>query len=178
MRKLVLDSSVLNPFARANRLSDLERLTRGHSLVTTRAVLEEVSKGVPLYPMLAAVPQLPWLGTVAVDSLPELGAFAEYVRILGPTGRNIGESSILAHAEINGAIAFTDDQAAVNAGKSRGVTVRRSLAVITEGVKRQLLSRHEASALIDDLICLGGARLPCDGESFLVWAANQGLLHG
>jgi hypothetical protein len=120
---LVLDSSVLNPFARAGRLADLQRLTDGFDHVTTRAVLDELARGVAEYPALAAIPQQPWLRTVASDSLAELVAFSEYVRVLGGSSRNIGESSVLAHAEIHGAVAFVDDDAAVSAGRTRGVTV-------------------------------------------------------
>jgi predicted nucleic acid-binding protein len=173
---LVLDSSVLNPFARAGRLADLQRLTDGFDHVTTRAVLDELARGVAEYPALAAIPQQPWLRTVASDSLAELVAFSEYVRVLGGSSRNIGESSVLAHAEIHGAVAFVDDDAAVSAGRTRGVTIRRSLAVVTQGVNRQLLDRSEAIALVDDLVRVGGARLPCDGAGFEAWAVKRGLL--
>ncbi|MEQ1737050.1 MAG: hypothetical protein ABL886_11685, partial [Rhodoglobus sp.] len=176
MAVLVFDSSVLNAFARANRLADLERLTRGSTHVTTRAVLEELANGVSLYPLLAEVAQQPWLRSVSVDSLAELVAFNEYVRTLGSSSRNIGEASVLAHAEIHSAVAFVDDQAAVRAGKDRGVNVRRSLGVISEGINRQILARDEASALVDELVRLGGARLPCDGASFEAWAEGRGLL--
>ncbi|HVV86535.1 MAG TPA: hypothetical protein VHE35_25935 [Kofleriaceae bacterium] len=176
MAVLVLDSSVLSAFARANRLADLERLTHGDTHVTTRAVLDELAGGSSLHPVLANVAQQPWIHAVSVDSLAELVVFNEYVRILGSSSRNIGEASVLAHAEIRSAVAFVDDQAAVRAGKERRVNVRRSLGVVTEGIHRQILAHEEASALVDDLVRLGGARLPCDGASFLAWAERQGLL--
>lgn len=176
MAVLVLDSSVLSAFARASRLAELDRLTAGHTRVTTRAVLEELANGVSVHPLLAEVAQQPWLTTVAVDSLPELVVFTEYVRTLGGSSRNVGEASVLAHAEVHRAVAFVDDQAAVGVGKNRGVLVRRTLAVIIEGIQRDLLDRDQASALVDDLVRLGGARMPCDGAGFVAWAESRGLL--
>lgn len=83
---------------------------------------------------------------------------------------------MLAYAEVTRAVAMIDDQAAVNAGKERGVAVRRSLRVVLEGIDRRLLGRADARALVDDLVQLGGARLPCDGASFEAWAEKHGLL--
>jgi hypothetical protein len=38
------------------------------------------------------------------------------------------------------------------------------------------LSIEQASALVDELVTVGGARFPCDGASFVQWAERNGLL--
>lgn len=47
---LGFDSSVLSPFARAERLDILEQMTRGDRCVVTRAVLDEIDQGCNIYP--------------------------------------------------------------------------------------------------------------------------------
>lgn len=173
---LGLDSSVLSSFARARRLDVFELLTSGHPRVVTRAVLEELDRGVSMYPELGRVRALPWIETVAVDSLANLIAFSDYVRILGSDGRNVGEASILAWAETTGGVVILDDNAAVNAAKSRGITVRRSLGLLCDGLHRKSLTMERARTLVDELASLGGARFPCDGAGFEVWAEKNGLL--
>jgi predicted nucleic acid-binding protein len=87
----------------------------------------------------------------------------------------VGEASVLAWAEANHGIALIDDQAAVQVGRERGVEVKRTLAIIARGVRRELLSRGDAAALVDDLVRVG-ARFPCAGSAFLAWATTAGLL--
>jgi predicted nucleic acid-binding protein len=128
------------------------------------------------YPLLADVAALSWLELVPVDSLDALIAFSEFIRVLGAGGRNIGEASILAWAEVSAGVAVLDDNAAVSAAKARGVDVRRSLGLLCEGLSRKLLTTDEARLLVDDLASVGGARLPCDGADFEVWAEANGLL--
>jgi predicted nucleic acid-binding protein len=117
-----------------------------------------------------------WLEVVAVDSLKELIAFSDYVRILGSGGRNIGEASILAWAEVGGGVAIMDDHAAVNAARSRNVAVRRSLGLLCNGLHKKTLTMEDARSLVDELASIGGARFPCDGAGFEAWAENNGLL--
>lgn len=175
-RALAFDSSVLSAFARARRLDILGRLTDGRRRVVTRAVLQEVDRGRADYPHLADVHRLPWLAVVAIESLEELVVFNHYVRVLGSDARNVGESSILAWAEISGAVAVVDDRDAVSAAKARGVHVRRSLALVREGLVQEMLTMDAARLLVDDLIINGGARLPCDGAGLESWLERNGLL--
>ena len=166
---------MLSCFGRAQLLDTLCALTDGHRRIVTRAVLEEVRAGLGEYPALGDVPLTNWLEEVRSDSLTELRAFSEYVRILGAGRRDVGEASILAWAEANGGVAVIDDQAGVDAAKRRGVTVRRTLTVISNGVVTGLLTGAGAAQIIDDLR-IGGARFPCDGASFVAWAKKNGLL--
>ena len=125
--------------------------------------------------MLADIRGLSWIEIVPVDALAELVAFSDFVRILGSRGRDIGEASILAWALISGGVAIVDDQAAVNAARANNVTVRRSLALIGDGVHKRVITLAEARSLVDDLASAGGARLPCDGAGFEVWAEANGF---
>lgn len=169
------DSSVLSPFARARRLDVLERLTARHARVTTPAVLGEIDRAVAMYPDLATVRTASWLQVVHGDSVAELVTFDEFVRILGGSSRNLGEASLLAWAKHAGGVAILDDHGAVNAAKSKQVPVRRSLALLCEGLQAHTVTMAEASAIIDDVQRLGGARLPCDGAGFAAWAEANGL---
>lgn len=175
MAVFVFDSAPLSCFARAGKLRLLEQLTAGHDRVTTRAVLEELDAGVRDYPLLQEVHTLKWLRSEPVDGLPELRLFAEYARPLGAGMHNIGEATVLAWAEFHQATAFTDDEVAVQLGRKRGVTVRRTLALVADGVKRGLLSELEAQALADELV-RAGARFPFSPGTFIAWAKRHGLL--
>jgi predicted nucleic acid-binding protein len=173
---LVIDASVLSPFARAARLGTLERLTTGSRRLVTGAVLAEIERGTDLFSGLADVLSLPWLEIVRSDSVAELVAFAAYTRRLGCTDdRNIGEASVLAYAEANGCAALLDDEVAVQLGRERGLDVRRSLGLIAGAVRDGALRPREAEALVGDLKA-GGARYPCTAEEFIDWCHSADLL--
>lgn len=176
MAMVGLDSSVLSCFARARRLATLDALTAHHHRVVTPAVLAELERGCPVHPDLAEVLTCAWLTVAEVTEPGELAVFEQYIRILGSSDRNVGESSILAWAESTGGIVLIDDEAAVQAGRARGVAVGRSLSLVVDGLKRRTLSRAEARALVDELIEPGGARFPCDGNGFEAWAERNGIL--
>jgi predicted nucleic acid-binding protein len=173
---LVFDSSVLSCFARAGHLEVLNTLTSAHRRVMVRAVKEEIDRGVLQYSRLGAVQQCGWLDVVRGDSLVEMAAFSHYVGILGCGERDVGEAATLAWAEAHHAVAVLDDQAGVNAGKQRGVQIKRTLALISTGVQQGILAEDDAAALVDDLIRSGGARFPCDGRRFVPWCREKGLL--
>jgi hypothetical protein len=98
----------------------LDQLTAGAERVTTRAVMDEIRNGVASYPELQDVLELSWLRIESADSLDELRLFAKFAQRLGTDVHDVGEASVLAWAEAHGAIAFTDDEAAVQAGPGRG----------------------------------------------------------
>jgi predicted nucleic acid-binding protein len=173
---LGFDSSVLSAFARAERLAVLERLTSGRRRVITDAVLAELDRGSAEYPLLAQIRALPWLEIVSPDSPHELGVFNEYIRVLGASERNIGESSILAWAEATSSMVVMDDDDAVRAARKRKVVVLRTLTLFCNGLHGKLLTIEQASTLVDELVTAGGARFPCDGASFVQWAERNGLL--
>jgi len=172
---LVFDTSPLSCFARAGRLETLRELTEGHRRVFTPAVRDEVELGVHQYASLEDVLECAWLELVHGDTLKELTAFSEYVRLLGCGPRDVGEAATLAWAEAHHAIAVIDDQTAVNAAHSRHVSVKRTLALISTGIQQDLISNDDAAILVDELIG-GGARFPCDGRRFIAWAREKDLI--
>jgi predicted nucleic acid-binding protein len=175
-RPAIIDASCLCCFARARRLDVLSELLGPRRVVVATAVLEEVDRGVALHPELRDVRRADWFEEVHVDGLDELKLFASYVKHLGAGERDIGECSSLAWAEAHGAIVVLDDQTAVNIARKRGVEVRRSLALVSEGLRRSVIRRGAAESLVDELQKVGGARFPCTGRDFLAWAEKAGLL--
>lgn len=175
---MAIDSSVLSPFSRADKLGVLQQLTEGRRRVVPLAVLKELDAGVAEYPRLADVRGCSWLEPVPTDSFDELHVAIQYLADLGTDegGRNVGEAATLAWAEAHGAVALVDDALAVTLGRKRGCTVVRTLRLITQALTEQVLGEADASQVVDALVRDGGARFPCDGASYLAWAENQGLL--
>jgi hypothetical protein len=171
---IVFDSTPLNHFGRARRLVELEAITTGHRRVATEAVRGELEDGLAAHPDIGAVLQLPWLEFVSTGTLQELRVFAEYARRLGAGPRNVGEASVLAWAEVNGAIAIVDDRAATNHGRERRVEVHGSLWLIWEGYRLGHLDRPSAEGLVDALRDTE-VWFPCDGATFFDWARREGL---
>ncbi len=153
----------------------LDQLTVGNERVTTRAVMDEIRDGVSAFPELQDVLDLVWLKVESADSLDELRAFARYAQRLGSDIHDIGEASVLAWAEAHGAIAFTDDEAAVQAGRDGGLEVRRTLALVARGIKHGVLTDQEGDRLVDELLRAGG-RFPFGSGEFIGWARENGLL--
>lgn len=175
---LIFDTSVLSCFSRADKLQVLDLLTRGEGRrVTTHAVLHELRQGIPTHPKLALAEEQRWIAPVAVDGLEELKRFAEFSRrLVDHQNRNVGEASALAWAKVHGCVFLSDDQTALLIADEYNIRRRRTLAIIANGVRSNLLSQPEAGALVDDLIG-GGAHFPCRGGSeFLSWANREGLL--
>lgn len=175
MATLVLDTSLLSCFARAGRLEQLARLTEGFRLVTTGAVMEELRRGAATYPVLQEAMTLPWLEVVALEGLEDLAILSEYANLLVSGERNLGEAEVLAWAEGHEGIPVTDDQAAVQAARLRGLSPKRTLALVARGVRLGWLSSEGAASLVDELI-QGGARFPCSGREFMVWASDSRLI--
>lgn len=175
-KTLIFDASPLNHFARAGKLDTLQQLVSGHRCVVTIAVRQELQAGATRHRELAAIDRLPWIETVRVDGLEELYRVAEYLRRLGSTQRNAGEASVLAWAELNGAIAYVDDQVACNVARARGVTVYRTLNLIVRGHRAGYFTEDQAQGLVVDLASTG-ARFPPQAQTDLfTWARLEHLL--
>ncbi len=172
---LGLDSSVLSPFARAGRLEELARLTAPYQCVITEEIREELRRGQLVYPAIADAIALPWILLAPTDAPEVLAIFGSYLRALGSSGRNRGEASILAWAELTKQPVLIDDDAAVQAGRRRSVRVLRSLSLVATGLARGTLGEESAQTLVDELRRLGGARFPPECSNFVAWAERQGL---
>ena len=174
--ELVFDSSVLSAFARAGLLDLLEQLTRGHERYAPRAVFAELERGIENHPGLTTALATDWLQVVPVNSLDELVAFSKYAARLVAGNRNVGEASVLAWAQVNGAVALIDGQDAALCGRENGVSVRRSLALLAGGIRDGILNEGRVIEVVDALVRRGDARFPCSSEGFVEWARERGLL--
>jgi predicted nucleic acid-binding protein len=173
---LVLDASPLNHFARAGHLATLRKLVAEHECVTTRAVIGELKQGAEQHPEIGDAISLDWLRVVPCDELTELYLFAQYMNHLGNNERNAGEATVLAWAEAHDAAAYVDDQVACNVGRNRGVTVHRTLHLVVNAFRRDLLTEAAAQELVQSLVDTD-ARFPAAaGEDLFGWARSQRLL--
>ncbi len=175
MAKLVFDTSPLSHFARAGRLDLLERLTAADERFVTRAVLDELRRGVAQHPALGDVLQLAWLQEVATDSLDEIRAFGTYAARLVAGSRNVGEASTLAWAEVHGAEASVDDFAARKLAQERSIPLRGTVRLVCGGVRAGVLTVDEGRRLLSDLR-RAGAWLPWSHDEYDEWARRSGLL--
>lgn len=170
---LVFDASPLNHFARAGELMALRKLVGDFECVTTKAVLGELGNGISEYPVLQEAIDLDWITIVPCDDLNELYLFGQYMNRLGNLERNAGEASVLAWAEAHSATAYVDDQVACNVGRSRGVRVHRTLHLVINAYRVDVLSESRAQTLIRDLADTD-ARFPTAArEDLFGWARSQ-----
>jgi predicted nucleic acid-binding protein len=173
--RLVFDSSPLNYFARSNQLPVLAKLVSGSSCFITRAVEEEILRGGPKSAQLYQVPAQPWLTVVDDSSIEFLKLFSEYHSRLGGGGRNIGEATVLAYAELRGLTAVVDDRAGRHHGAERGIAVTGTLELLCQGIRARIMGESEAIVVVD-VLRDHEAYLPCEGSTFLGWARAEGLL--
>lgn len=172
-KTLVFDASPLNHFARAGELTVLRDLVSGFECVTTKAVLGELRQGAAEHPVIQEAIDLDWITTVPCDELDELYIFSQYMNRLGNITRNAGEASVLAWAEAHSAAAFVDDQVACNVGRSRGVRVHRTLQLVVNAYRADILSELRAQDLIKSLAD-SDARFPSMArEDLFGWARSQ-----
>lgn len=172
---IVFNTSPLSHFSRAGRLDVLRNLTEGWKRHAPTAVLDEIRDGVPKHPDLRTCLEADWLSRATISTLEELSVFAQYARVLGTGPRGVGEASTLAWAELHGAMAIVDDEAAKRVAKTRHVVVHGSLWLIVRGLRNGELEDTAACELVDALRS-ASAVFPCDGNSFLRWADENALL--
>jgi predicted nucleic acid-binding protein len=173
----VLDTGPLSHFAKSHWLGALKAVLHGYRVVIPDVVDSELRNGVGPYPHLQAVLDADWIEVVTLEFDTELAAFAWYEqRLVGSDLRNTGECGVLALAETTpGAVAVVDDRVAAKAGRSKGVTVRGTLALLCDAIRAGLLTVPLVSALADDLL-VNEYRLPFQPGGFARWANDQGLI--
>lgn len=171
---VVLDTTCLSHFARAERLDVLRDLLIGRDCWTTGVVLDELNRGVIAYPMLAEVAGQDWLDVARLDSPDEIMLFATWVRRIGSGERGLGEASVFTVAELHGAIAISDDRNAVRVARAYGVSVHGTIWVLAAACQSGKLSEHAAGNLVEALRSTGH-RLPCTGAEFPEYVRRHGL---
>jgi predicted nucleic acid-binding protein len=172
----VLDTGPLSHFARSQWLGALKAVLKDGRVVIPDVVHDELRTGAALNSQLQAVLNADWIERVSLDAPAQLAAFAYYEqRLVGVDGRNVGECGVLALAETTpNAVAVLDDREAVNAAKSRAVKVRRTLGLLCDAIRQDLLTVPLVSALVDDLM-RDSYRLPFEPGGFARWAEDLGL---
>lgn len=174
-RILVFDATVLNHFARADRLDVLANMVIGHPCATTPVVLNELRTGAEQHPALGSALELDWMRIIPLDQPTEIRCFATWVRRIGAGARDMGEASVFAAAESHGGIAVTDDKGATQVGRAHGLSVHGTIWLLAGSCGTGKLTEAGAGAIIDALRQTGH-RLPCTGTEFPDFARVRGLL--
>lgn len=173
-RVLVWDTSPLYHAIKAQKIESLGIAVQTwqgtpRRNVTTETVVDELRRNeLPLG-------DLGWLEIVHVDRLDELKALVKWLPIVAGKQANHGEATVLAWADVHGAVAVIDDAAARRAGLQAGLPVWGSLRVIAEALRDGSTTEYAATALVDAMMATG-MRYPFQAGQFVVWAKQKGLL--
>lgn len=175
----VFDTGPLSAFTNSGHLDLLAELVRSHAWKAEmpRQVQDELQRGIHSGVRNQRVLDASWLDVVELESDKEWEFFAHYYERLGTSkvDRNLGECAVLARAEANGATAVVDDKKARKHGKRRQVAMTGSLALVLEALRSSVLTSEEAEAVVNSLRHVG-YRLPMDGQAFVRWAHENGLI--
>lgn len=173
--ELVMDAGPLNHFAKAGWLGVLRFVADGAQVVITDIVEAELRTGAHTRPHLQTVLDSDWIERRVLSSLEELGAYGKFSsRLVGADGRNAGEASVLAYAQVHRMIAVIDDGAGRKAGKTAEVQVRGTLGLLMDAIRSGQLTVEMVSQVADDLLATQ-YRLPFVQGEFAQWARQQGL---
>jgi len=173
---LVFDNTCLSHFARAGRLSVLEKLTNGHRRITPAQVSTELIDGVSEHPALAQIISVSWIEVVELSEIEEIVHFARYKAELGGgPERNNGEAAVLTWVAVHGGTAVIDERTGTRLAQRDGLEVHGTLWLVVNGFKQKLLDRPAAERIVDDLRSTE-MLLPTGGSDFFVWAYDQNLL--
>lgn len=177
MDTLVFDTGPLSHFAKARWLDVLKTVVGDRRAVIPQAVFAELKIGAHNDHRIQAVHDVDWIERRELASEPELRAFAGFASRLVEGDRNVGETEVLALAATMPAHAVLDDSAAFNVGKRSGVSCKRTLALLCEAIRQDLLMLELVSDVVDDLIATE-YRLPFGPGEFAEWAVVNDLLSG
>jgi predicted nucleic acid-binding protein len=174
---LVLDTTALSHFARANRVDELRKAVADDEPVLLAEVAAELARGIADYPSLEDAVSGDWLKRVGLEELLELAAFARYKGELGGgLERNNGEAAVLAWVTVNGGVAIIDEVVARVIGAREGLQVHGSLWLLIRSFRTGTFDRATVEAIVDDLIATG-MRLPVStGADLFTWAYETGIL--
>ncbi|PZF81094.1 hypothetical protein [Jiangella anatolica] len=167
MTILIWDTSPVLHAGRIDRLDVLGDIASGWQNLTTAAVVEELE---------AAGVALPsWLEVVHVDGLAELVALGEWLQRVAAGDRNRGEATVLAWAQVHGALPIIDDKDARAAAQRGGLDAHGLLWVVAEAVRSGRITSVASSGFVDAMLA-SGARYPLEPGGFVDWAKANSLL--
>ncbi|BBA99662.1 hypothetical protein RVR_6379 [Actinacidiphila reveromycinica] len=171
---LVWDASPLLHAIKADKtdvLHDFARTWSGglrHN-VTTQTVRHEITRhGLKL-------DGLDWLDVVHLDDLDELNQLVVWMDRVSGQKSNQGEATVLAWADVHGAVAVIDDGDARRIGRRYGIGVCGSLRIVAEAVGEGRTTEYVATTFVDALIGTG-MRYPCQPGQLIPWAKQNSLI--
>ncbi|MFD3702568.1 hypothetical protein ACFWUP_05425 [Nocardia sp. NPDC058658] len=135
----------------------------------------ELRNGLSLHPELTAALEADWLGVDELGTFEALSAFERWTTRIGAGKHDMGEASVFAAAELNHAIAITDDGAATKVARKYGLEVHGTLWLLARSCRSGKLMIGEAATIVEMLVDTG-MRLPCSGSGFATWARSHQLL--
>ncbi|MFC4125375.1 hypothetical protein [Nocardia rhizosphaerae] len=173
--RLVFDAMCLNHFSRIDRLDVLGHQLVDCSCTTTEFVRAELREGLAHHPEIAAALEADWVEVDQLDTVEALMTFERWASRIGSGTRDIGEASVFAAAQLNSAIAITDDGAATKVARKHGLEVHGTLWLLARSCRLGKMGTGEVSTLIE-MLADSGMRLPCTGPEFAGWARKHKLL--
>lgn len=173
--KLVVDAMCLNHFSRIDRIDVLGYVLADYECFTTEFVRNELRTGLQLHPELSAALEADWLAVEELGTFEALEAFERWTTRIGAGNRDVGEASVFAAAELNHAIAITDDRPATKVAREHGLEVHGTLWLLARSCRSGKLVVGEAATLVE-MLADSGMRLPCSGTEFAEWARSNRLL--
>ena len=170
---LVFDTGPLSAFARADRLETLRTVVGERRLLVPQAVVAELEKGAYKDKKIQSVLDVGWIEWYGEMTDVEFAAVAKYASRLVSGVRNLGEAEVLALAEVIPAIAVVDDGVANRLAKESDVTCTRTLALLCEAIREDILTLDSVSELVDEMVAY--YRLPFGPGEFARWAEENSL---
>ncbi|WUH93595.1 hypothetical protein OG900_28115 [Streptomyces sp. NBC_00433] len=180
---LVWDASPLHHAIKADKIDILGDIAQRYLAAPGGNVTTDVVRG-ELERHDLPTDGLDWLDVVALGDDPEERiALAEILTLVtwtervAPGHRDGGEATVLAWADLHGAVAVIDDSDARRIGKQHKVRVCGSLRIIADSVRAGHTTAYAATSLVDAMIT-SGMYYPrgCRQGQFIAWARQNGLL--
>ena len=173
--RVVLDTGPMVAFAQAGRFDELEILMGERRVYMPMQVVRELEKGMHSKPALGIALKAPWIEHYELTTLKELQEFAKFHERLVTGESNLGDAAVLALASSMPAQAMIDDRKAHKIAQKFKVTSKRTLAMLCDDIRSELLTPTHASHIVDDLLDTG-YRLPLKRGKFIEWAIKEGQL--
>lgn len=172
--EIVVDTGPLSVLAKAGWLGMLRVVADGRAVVITDVVEAELRDGEARHPHLRSVLDAEWICRRPQSTAEELDAFQGFASYLVSGSRNRGEASVLAYAQVHGALAIVDDGAGRKHAKRTGIEFQGTLALLCELIRRGEVSVDVVSHIADHMLETE-YRLPFAAGEFATWARDNGL---
>ena len=174
MEPLVFDTGPLSHFARIESLGVLRIIVGERRCMIPEAVVVELRRGAQRDNRIQAVLEADWIEKRDLLTDDELAAYATFASRLVSGDRNVGDAAVLALAKTLPGQAVLDDRVAHRIGTKAGVACTRTLALLCEGIRSNMLTLDEVSDLADELTATN-YHLPFGPGEFVKWARDNDL---